>query len=175
MSYDLILASEVAEGFDPIGHAWVAVEYPKDVWIARGFYPEGVGLGIVSGTTGRIRDDWDTFKMARVRTKTFRGLSDRQMLSAKTKILEYGGSLHDPKPPLRHGRRQSHVPSPDSPSVASYALVWDQCATFAIAVCKAAGIDPMPFRPQTPINIWNYLGAEGERDAAALPGPFHRR
>lgn len=174
MTYTLILASELQAG-DTIGHAWVAVEYPRDKWIVRGFYPEAQDLRIISGAAGVIKDDWDTFKMDHVRTRTFHGLTERQVMSAKTKILEYGGSLHDPKPVPRRGRRPVRLSAADTPSSTPYILFWDQCATFAIAVCRAAGLDPMPWRPQTPMNIWNYLGTEGDEDARRLPPPFRRR
>lgn len=170
--FNLILASEVGDGIDPIGHAWVAVEYPHDQWLVRGFYPEGLGLGIITGTTGRIRDDWDTFRTKNLRTRTFRECTDRQVMNARKRIMEYGGSLSDPKAPSRRGRRPTHMSGPDQPSTVPYSLAWNQCCTFAIDVCRAAGFDPIPFMPQAPVALWRFLGTAGEQDARQLPPPF---
>lgn len=175
LTYSLILACEVPDG-ETIGHAWIAVEHPQNHWIVRGFYPVAQDLAMLTGAPGRICDDWNTFQMAHVRTRTFNGLSDTRIMAAKMKIWEYGGSLRDPEPRRRNGRiLPGHTPADDSTSDTPYYLLWDQCATFAIAVCRAAGIDPMPGRPQTPINLWYYLGAEGDTDARNLPAQFRRR
>lgn len=172
MEYTIILAAHVSGGVDPIGHAWVAVEYPKKTWLVRGFYPEEVTAGILTGQSGRICDDYERFKEPNLRTRTFRGLKEGQVAAAKGKMFEYGSTMHDPKPTKNRRGGTQRTNSTQQPSAYPYGLLTNQCAVFAYEVCKAAGIDPIPFVPQIPVVIWNWLGTDGANDALSLPAPF---
>lgn len=207
MGYALFLASETADSNDIIGHCWVSVEYPKGCWTVRGFYPAGgqtVRHNVLFGQPGLIKDDFETTlqeaKSSRLRSRTFRNLSQASVKSALAKIFEYGGSYRRGLMKKNRNGSISYMPR-DRQGQASrynYTFVGDlegdaqnysfikeitsgpyshfkpnQCAVFAIEVCKAAGVNPVPFIPQAPIAIWNWLDINGGlSDARRLPRPF---
>jgi hypothetical protein len=174
MGFTIIFATHKADGFDMIGHAWVAVEYPKHKWTVRGFYPKGdFSLSGFVSQAGVIMDDYDRLMdKANLRTRTYRGLTEEAVHSALKKIIEYGGRLHPQKYSKGKNKAPRRLPSPDVDSDRSYGLLSDQCCIFAVEVCKAAGVPPFNGMIGIPVNAWFLLGGEGIKDAQQLPRPF---
>ena len=178
--FTMIYACEPGGG-DPmsgdVGHCWVAVEYPKGHWTVRGFYPDPDAFaGGVLGAKGLIQDDYNRFQSDRhrLRARTQRGLSEKQVRNALTYMYRHGASYRQAKSPTpRSGRPAMHADAHSTRATEGWSMVGRQCAYFAAEACKAAGFDALPYNTaRLPWEAHTALGQAGDIDARNLPRPF---
>jgi hypothetical protein len=179
-TFTMIFACEPGGGgatSGDVGHCWVAVEFPKGRWTVRGFYPDPDAFaGGVVGAKGLIQDDHNRFSSDRhrLRTRTQRGLTEKQVRGALTYMFRHGASYRSQKAPAaRPGRQSMHADAHSTRSTRGWSLWGQQCAWFAVEACKAAGFNATPYNTaRLPWECHSALGGAGDIDARNLPRPF---
>lgn len=142
----ITVGAYLAGAGDWIGHAFVSVEFPDGQVVTRGFWPKnGFDLKrksdrkeVITGMEGVVLDDSDYLIVERgglCKMRTYE-ISEAEAVYALEVIKRYEAS----SPP--------------------YAILTNQCATFAVDVLKSAGIELSAGKPLSPRGLYVALGGK---------------